>query len=148
MNISFAAFYVTTDTKTFQLEHCKAHKAQTQKPTLQKSLPCDNTRQLSTVGHRPTRMTNTKKGYAYSRVSKGIFTACSSQNRTWTARFIRLFKMPRPISKLALNNCLDKHFNHRLRLFCVHQFYILCTPSLLLTLISYQHYYGYIRPCG
>jgi hypothetical protein len=56
--------------------------------------------------------------------------------------------MPRPISKLALTNCLDKHVNHRLRLFCVHQFYILCTPSLLLTFISYQHYYGYIRPCG
>ena len=58
-----------------------------------------------------------------------------------------LFKMPRPISKLALTNCLDKHFNHRLRLFCVHQFYILCTPSLLPPFGGYHHYYGYIRPC-
>ena len=27
--------------------------------------------------------------------------------------------MPRPIGKLALTNCLDKHFNHRLRLLCL-----------------------------
>ena len=50
--------------------------------------------------------------------------------------------------RLAPANCLEEHVNHRFRLFCVHQFYILCTPSLLPTFISYQHYYGYIRPCG
>src|SRR4051812_17794981 len=31
---------------------------------------------------------------------------------------------------------------------CFTNFVILCTPSLLLTFISYRHYYGYIRPCG
>ena len=84
---------------------------------------------------------------AYSRVSKGILTPCSSQNRTWTSRFIRLFKMSRPISKLALTICLVKQFNHSFRLFNVYQFCILCTPSLLPTFEGYHHYYGYIRPC-
>lgn len=36
---------------------------------------------------------------AYNRESKGIFNPCSSQNRTWTARFIRLFKMHFSIDK-------------------------------------------------
>jgi hypothetical protein len=40
----------------------------------------------------------------------------------------RLFKMPRPISKLALANCLDKHFNRPFRLFCVYQFLHLVYP--------------------
>ena len=36
--------------------------------------------------------------------------------------------MPRPIGKLSLANCLDKHFNHPLRLFCVYQFLHLVYP--------------------
>gem|GEM_PF-2982157 len=36
--------------------------------------------------------------------------------------------MPRPIGKLSLANCLDKHFNHPLRLFCVYQFLQLVYP--------------------
>jgi hypothetical protein len=36
--------------------------------------------------------------------------------------------MPRPISKLALANCLDKHFNHSFRLFYVYQFLHLVYP--------------------
>ena len=59
---------------------------------------------------------------------QGDFAPCSSRNRTWTSRFIRLFKMPRPISKLALTNCLDKQVNHSFRLFCVHQFLHLVYP--------------------
>jgi hypothetical protein len=36
--------------------------------------------------------------------------------------------MPRPISKLALANCLDKQFNHPFRLFYVYQFLHLVYP--------------------
>jgi hypothetical protein len=39
--------------------------------------------------------------------------------------------MPRPIGKPVFANCLDEHFNHRLRLFCVHQFLHLVYPSLI-----------------
>jgi len=57
--------------------------------------------------------------------------------------------MPRTISKLALTNCLDKQFNHPLLVvLCLPIFTSCVPPSLLLTFISYQHYYGYIRPCG
>ena len=56
--------------------------------------------------------------------------------------------MPRPICKLALTNCLDNSSIIPFGCFMFTNFCILCTPSLLLTFISYQHYYGYIRPCG
>ena len=36
--------------------------------------------------------------------------------------------MPRPISKLALTNCFDKHFNRPFRLFYVYQFLHLVYP--------------------
>jgi hypothetical protein len=36
--------------------------------------------------------------------------------------------MPRPINKLSLTNCLDKQFNHPLRLFYVYQFLHLVYP--------------------
>ncbi len=39
-----------------------------------------------------------------SLVSKGDFTPCSSQNRTWTSRFIRLFKKTFSINKQGIHS--------------------------------------------
>jgi hypothetical protein len=94
-----------------------------------------------------------------SRVSKGSFTPSSSQNRTWTSRFIRLFKMwsCQLVSGTAshtiivvigtLTPCLVNSSIIPCGCFVFNNFYILCIPSLLLIFISFQHYYGYIRPC-
>ena len=84
-----------------------------------------------------------------SRVSKGDHTPCSSQNRTWTSRFIRLFKMLRPINKLAFANCLDKHFNHTLRLFLCSPIFTSCVSLRYFPDIyrDYHYYYGWVRPC-
>ena len=48
----------------------------------------------------------------------------------------------------TLTPCLENSSIIPCGCFVFTNFYILCTPSLLLTFISYQHYYGYIRPCG
>ena len=86
------------------------------------------------------------KKRTHSRVSNGIFTPSSLRNRTLTARFIRLFKMPRPIGKPVFANCLDEHVNHRLRLFCVLQFLHLVYPFASSGFSGYQHYYGTSAP--
>src|ERR1035437_1362507 len=84
---------------------------------------------------------------AASRVSKGI----SPPAPHGTVR--------EPLDSYGSSRCLDQSVNLRLLIVWINRliipfgcfvftnFYILCTPSLLLTFISYQHYYGYIRPC-
>ena len=85
---------------------------------------------------------------AHSRVSKGI--SPPAPRRT----------VREPLDSYGSSRCLDQLVNLRLPIvwinilivpfgcFMFTNFYILCTPSLLLTFISYHHYYGYIRPCG
>ena len=48
----------------------------------------------------------------------------------------------------TLTPCLENISIIPFGCFVFTNFYTLCTPSLLLTFISYQYYYEYIRPCG